>query len=131
MVISNTSEDWLGTEPQDGTCTIHYHGTTLGGGASPPDDTSSVIQAGEQLVWLLSSGNAAQEIDPTPEFQSYVIAVCEFQYAHGYAFITDGFGSVSTLAQGYLALIIPVDKDGRFAGARRGSGSVVSRALKV
>ena len=117
MVISNTSEDWLGTEPQDGTCTIHYHGTTLGGGASPPDDTSSVIQAGEQLVWLLSSGNAAQEIDPTPEFQGYVIAVCEFQYAHGYAFITDGFGSVSTLAQGYLALIIPVDKDGRFAGA--------------
>ena len=112
LVVSNTSEDWLGTQPQDGTCTIHYHGTTLGDGASPPDDTSSVIQAGEQLIWLLSNGNAAQEVDPTPEFQGYIIVVCEFQFAHGYAFITDGFGSVPTLAQGYLALIITTDNDG-------------------
>ena len=117
LVISNTSEDWLGTQPQDGTCTIHYHGTTAGDGASPPDDTSKVILAGEQLIWLLSSGNPAYELDPTPEFQGYVIAVCEFQFAHGYAFITDGFGSVPTLAQGYLALIIPVQADGRVAGS--------------
>jgi hypothetical protein len=117
LVVANTSEDWLGTQPQDGTCTIHYHGTTLGDGASPPDDTSKVIQAGEQLIWLLSSGNPAYEVDPTPEFQGYVIVVCEFQFAHGYAFITDGFGSVPTLAQGYLALIIPVQAGGRVAGA--------------
>ena len=117
LVVSNTSEDWLGTQPQDGMCTIHYHGTTLGDGASPPDDTSKVIQAGEQLIWLLSSGNPAYEVDPTPEFQGYVIVVCEFQFAHGYAFITDGFGSVPTLAQGYLALIIPVQAGGRVAGA--------------
>ena len=117
LVVANTSEDWLGTQPQDGTCTIHYHGTTAGDGASPPDDTSKVIQAGEQLIWLLSSGNPAYEVDPTPEFQGYVIVVCEFQFAHGYAFITDGFGSVPTLAQGYLALIIPVQAGGRVAGA--------------
>ena len=115
LVVANTSEDWLGTQPQDGTCTIHYHGTTLGDGASPPDDTSKVILAGEQLIWLLSTGNAAYEVDPTPEFQGYIIVVCEFQFAHGYAFITDGFGSIPTLAQGYLALIIPVDADGRVA----------------
>ena len=125
LVVSNTSEDWLGTQPQDGTCTIHYHGTTLGDGASPPDDTTSVILAGEQLIWLLSGGNAAQEVDPTPEFQGYIIVVCEFQFAHGYAFLTDGFGSVPTLAQGYLALIIPVDADGRVAspGADGATGS--------
>ena len=75
LVVSNTSEDWLGTQPQDGTCTIHYHGTTLGDGASPPDDTTSVIFAGEQLIWLLSGGNAAQEVDPTPEFQGYIIVL--------------------------------------------------------
>ncbi|MEO1084070.1 MAG: hypothetical protein AAFY88_07495, partial [Acidobacteriota bacterium] len=28
MAISNTSEDWLGTEPQSGACTLHYHGST-------------------------------------------------------------------------------------------------------
>ena len=112
LVVSNTSEDWLGTAPQDGACTIHYHGTTAGDGASPPDDTTSVIGAGEQLVWLLSSGNAGQEVDPTAEFQGYIIAVCEFQYGHGYAFLTDGFGSIPTLAQGYLALIITTDSSG-------------------
>ena len=112
LVVSNTSEDWLGTAPQDGTCTIHYHGTTAGNGASPPDDTSSVIQAGEQLIWLLSGGNPAQEIDPTPEFQGYIIVVCEFQYGHGYAFIQNGFGGIPSLAQGYLALIITVDSSG-------------------
>jgi hypothetical protein len=121
LVVSNTSEDWLGTAPQDGTCTIHYHGTTAGNGASPPDDTSSVIQAGEQMIWLLSGGNAAQEIDPTPEFQGYIIVVCEFQYGHGYAFITNGFGSIPSLAQGYLALIITVDSSGdREAGCDHG-----------
>ena len=123
LVVANTSEDWLGTAPQDGTCTIHYHGTTLGDGASPPDDTSKVIQAGEQLIWLLSSGNPGYEIDPTPEFQGYIIVVCEFQYGHGYAFITDGFGSIPTLAQGYLALIITTDGAGdREAGCDHGGG---------
>ncbi len=121
LVVSNTSEDWLGTAPQDGTCRIHYHGTTAGNGASPPDDTSSVIQAGEQLIWLLSGGNAAQEIDPTPEFQGYIIVVCEFQYGHGYAFIQNGFGGLPSLAQGYLALIITVDSSGdREAGCDHG-----------
>ena len=115
LVISNTSEDWLGTNPQNGTCTIHYHGTTGGNGASPPDDTSKVIDAGTQLIWLLSSGNIDYEIDATPEFQGYVIAVCEFQFAHGYAFLSDGFGSVPTLSQGYLALIIETKTDGKRA----------------
>jgi len=31
LAISNTSKDWLGTDPQNGTCTIHYHGETTGG----------------------------------------------------------------------------------------------------
>ena len=112
LVVANTSEDWLGTQPQDGACEIHYHGSTTGGGAAPPTDPTSVIGAGEQLIWLLSSGNAAQDVDPAFEFQGYIIVVCDFQYGHGYAFITDGFGSVPTLAQGYLALLLEFDDDG-------------------
>lgn len=116
MAISNTSQDWLGTEPQDGTCTLHYHGSTLGGGAAPLDQTSTVIAGGEQLLWTLSSGNLAQNIEGGFEFQGYIIAICEFQYGHGYAFITDGFGGIPSLAQGYLALVIPVTVAGRLAG---------------
>jgi hypothetical protein len=117
MAISNTSEDWLGTDPQSGACTIHYHGSTTGGGAAPPEQTSTAIGAGEQLIFTLSGGNQAQGIEGGPEFQGYIIAVCDFQYAHGFAFITDGFGGVPALAQGYLALVIPVTPDqGRIAG---------------
>jgi len=116
MAISNTSEDWLGTEPQAGACTLHYHGETLGGGAAPADQTSTVIAGGEQLVFTLSGGNPGQGIPGGPEFQGYIIAVCEFQYAHGFAFITDGFGGLPALAQGYLALVIPYDGFDRVAG---------------
>jgi len=117
IAISNTSEDWLGTDPQDGACTIHYHGATTGGGAAPSEQTSTVIEAGDQLIFTLSGGNLAQGIEGAPEFQGYIIAVCEFQYGHGFAFITDGFGGVRALAQGYLALVIPVTPyAGRVAG---------------
>ncbi|MBI1354888.1 MAG: hypothetical protein GC160_11120 [Acidobacteria bacterium] len=112
MAISNTSQDWLGTDPQAGTCDIHYHGATTGGGAAPAPQTSTVIAGGEQLIFTLSGGNALQNIAGAPEFQGYVIAVCEFQYGHGFAFITDGFGGIPALAQGYLALVIPVDDSG-------------------
>jgi hypothetical protein len=116
IAISNTSQDWLGTQPQDGACTIHYHGQTTGGGAAPPDQTSTVIAAGEQLTFTVSGGNAASGIAGAPEFQGYIIAVCDFQYGHGYAFITNGFGGAPTMAQGYLALIIPASGAGRPAG---------------
>jgi hypothetical protein len=112
MAISNTSQDWLGTDPQAGACDIHYHGATTGGGAAPAPQTSTVIAGGEQLIFTLSGGNALQNIAGAPEFQGYVIAVCEFQYGHGFAFITDGFGGIPALAQGYLALVIPVTDSG-------------------
>jgi len=68
------------------------------------------------LIFTLSSGNAAQNIDGAFEFQGYIIAQCEFQYGHGFAFITDGFGGIPALAQGYLALVIPLTPDGRVPG---------------
>jgi hypothetical protein len=118
LVISNTSDDWglMDSEPQDGACTIHHIGTTTGGGAAPPDATSTVILAGEQLIWTLSGGNPGQGVAEAAEFQGYIIAVCEFQYGHGFAFITNGFGGIPTIAHGYLALIIPFDGSTRRAG---------------
>ena len=112
IAISNTSEDWLETQPQTGVCAIHYHGSTTGGGAAPDTQTSEPIPGGGQLVFTLSGGNVPQGIEPTPEFQGYIIAECQFQYGHGFAFITNGFGGLPSLAQGYLALVIPRDLEG-------------------
>jgi hypothetical protein len=41
----------------------------------------------------------------TGGFTGYMIAVCRFQYAHGFAFVSD-LGA-RNLAMGYLALVIP------------------------
>lgn len=42
-------------------------------------------------------------------FQGYVIAKCDFQYAHGFSFIVGKYnsGTVFDVAHGYLALVIP------------------------
>jgi hypothetical protein len=113
LAISNTSEDWglSGIDGQDGGCEIHYIGTDAGGTTPEVDVTTEDVIAGEQLVWLLSSGGS-HGIDGALDFQGYILAACDFQYAHGYAFITDGFGGgIPALAQGYLALVIPANRE--------------------
>ena len=98
FAISNTSADWLETTHQSGICTVHWHGTDAAGATFPNTPSPGIIAAGDQFIFLASSLASG--------FQGYVIVVCEFQFAHGFAFFTDGFGSVPTLAQGYLALIL-------------------------
>jgi hypothetical protein len=102
MVIANTSSDPYNTEAQEGPCTIYYYGATNGGPA-PASQTTQTIKAGTQAIWTLSSGGN-YGIAATPGFQGYVIARCQFRFAHGYAFISDV--GASKLAQGYLALIL-------------------------
>lgn len=112
LAISNTSDDWglSNALPQDGNCEIHYIGTDTAGVGPDDDITTSVVEAGDQAVWLLSGGGSHGLVG-APDFQGYVFAACEFQYAHGYAFITDGFaGGIPALAQGYLALVVPADR---------------------
>ena len=108
MVISNTSLDPFGTATQEGACTIYYYGTTTGGGAAPAPVTTPTVPAGEQAIWTLSSGGTVVPnggtIAAVPGFQGYAIAHCEFQYAHGYAYISD-IGN-TMVAQGYQALVM-------------------------
>ena len=89
LAITNASEG-------SGSCTITYSGSDA------PDDTMTPepLAGGEQWVGLLSKIAA--------EFQGYITASCEFRDAHGYAFITDGFGG-DHLAQGYLAVCTNCD----------------------
>jgi hypothetical protein len=115
LVIANTSMDNLGTTNQSGACTLNYFGQT-NASTGPAVQTSPTIGAGGSLIFALSSGGGvfAQNGGYTPcatgnciaqLFTGYMIASCEFQFAHGYAYISD-YGS-KTLAQGYLALVIP------------------------
>jgi hypothetical protein len=113
LVIANTSRDPFGTATQQGACTINYYGHTTGGGAAPAAVTTPTVPAGQHAVWTLSSGGTIQTAGGTiaaaPGFQGYIIAVCNFQYGHGYAFISD-IGS-GRLAQGYLALVMDAASD--------------------
>lgn len=121
LAISNTSADPLGTGTQEGACTLYYYGNSSGA-AAPAAQTSPTVPAGGHLVMSLSTGGGVFAPDDgftacatgscvAPLFQGYIFAICDFQFAHGFGFITD-FGAAK-LAQGYLALIIPDRADGR------------------
>jgi len=100
LAISNTSKDPFGTSLQTGLCTVNFYGF-IGSNKVCLAYPSPSITGGEHFAWSLSSGGA---VTATAGFQGYVIAQCAFQYAHGYAFISD-LGA-QRLAQGYLALIL-------------------------
>jgi hypothetical protein len=124
IAISNTSRDdnpgpfadGGGANPQTGPCTLFLYGGN-NGPANPVEQTpleSSInVPAGGMYLMTLQTGGVVKgpagedvgPIGPAAGFQGYAIASCEFQYAHGYAFISDT--QVQRVAQGYLALIIP------------------------
>lgn len=103
IAISNTSVDPFGTVPQSGPCRLNYYGETTGGGAAPAAQTSAVVPAGKQLTAVLSTGGN-YGIAATPGFQGYMIAQCQFQYAHGFAFISDV--GANRVSEAYLALVL-------------------------
>ncbi len=110
--VSNTTDVWYGSTEQSGTCELNYYGAIPATkGAAPVAVTTPEVGAGEQLAFIVSSGGSVVGTDKTctacatPGFHGYMIAICNFQYAHGFAFVSDQ-GS-ARLAEGYLALVIP------------------------
>lgn len=99
VAVSNTSRDTLGTATQTGRCTATFFPTPNNPTtqAQFPALSSPTLGGGEQWTFTVSSAR--------PGFQGYMMVNCDFQFAHGYAFISD-FGS-KNLAQGYQALVIP------------------------
>jgi hypothetical protein len=117
LAISNTSLDIFGTPTQAGACDINYFGIGTGGGATTKTrETSTSIPAGGQLLFTLSGASNNTGVTGNAGFQGYIIARCFFQYAHGFAFISD-LGS-TRLAEGYLALVMDAP-----IGSRTGSTS--------
>ncbi len=107
VAIANTTADTLnGVTPQQGTVTLTYYGTTTGGGAAPPTAvTTSEVTSGTELVFTLSSGGN-YGIPATPGFEGYIVARANFQYCHGFAFISDA--GAQKLAEGYLAIQLDI-----------------------
>jgi hypothetical protein len=93
LAIANTSTDPFGTGAQAGSCALNWYQ----GASNPAQGNSGSIASGTVYTTLASTA--------VPGFNGYMIAVCNFQYAHGFAFISD-LGA-RNLAMGYLALVIP------------------------
>jgi hypothetical protein len=98
---STTDPEPFDTQTQHGTCTLYFFGNM-----DVAPQTTADIPAGKLEKFTLGNPPAEFTADATKGFEGYIIARCNFQYAHGFAFIVDGnlpgFGSES-----YLALIIP------------------------
>jgi len=92
IAIANTTSDPFGTAAQAGTCSLYFYGST------PPTTipyVTPVVATGTDWTSLAST--------LAPGFAGYMIANCNFQFAHGFAFISDV--GARNLAMGYLALI--------------------------
>jgi len=121
IAVANTSWDPWGTTSQSGSCTLYGYGvssTTAGtsGIGTGPTAVQPVIQGCDQGVAnplpgtncfpIVQYGQVgavqASGILQLQGFQGYVIAVCNFQYAHGYAAVTDL--GIRNIFSSYLAL---------------------------
>jgi hypothetical protein len=93
LSIANTTADPLGTAAQTGTCTFNWYGApTLAANTSP------TIAAGTIYAFNLGGLQSG--------FSGYMIAVCNFQFAHGFAFVADWTSTIQSSAMGYLALVM-------------------------
>ena len=101
IAISNTSADPYGTAGQRGTCTLFFYDGTA---APPASQTSAEIVPGASLTFSMFAGNAALGVTPVRDWTGYMIARCNFQFAHGFAFISDL--GMNRFSEGYLALVL-------------------------
>jgi len=98
--IANTTTDPIGTAPQAGICKLTWYDGT---GKFPPTGINGTDLTKEAPV---ATGTVAVNLASVlaPGFQGYMFAQCNFQLAHGFAFISD-LGA-RNLAMGYLALVV-------------------------
>ena len=99
VAILNTTLDPWGTAAQQGTCTMYFYGNN-----QPSPFVTPVIVPGQGINTAPAGNWAFMASTIAPNFEGYMIAVCNFQLAHGYAFVSD-LGA-QKLAHGYLALIL-------------------------
>jgi hypothetical protein len=103
IALANTSSDPFGTAASPGSCSLNLYGTGLPSpstGIAAPNPTGGAtpyVQPAGSVNAFLLSGIA-------PGMTGYAIAVCNYQYGYGYAFIEQGLGSNAGVAEGYVAV---------------------------
>ena len=100
--IMNTGLDPFGTAGSSGTVTFYDYGTSA---ISP--ETSASVAPGESFSFVVGKGDGVS-ISPAPGFGGYVIAVCNFPFAHGFF---AGFDSTYSTAASGLAIVLPATRD--------------------
>jgi len=121
IAVANTSTDPFGAlgiptsaTPQIGSCTLYPYGVSISATgtqtAAPPvlkgcDAVTNPVPT-QNCFPIVPSGTVATVLASQvfPTFQGYVIAVCNFQYAHGYAAVTDL--GLRGLFSSYLAIVL-------------------------
>lgn len=122
MAVANTSADGDitagpfvdvtdGAAPQAGQI-VFYGWPMFPVGTTPPTApltyTVPNLEAGNTWADSFSDTSTGGLGTVFGNFIGYIIARADFQYAHGFGFITAKYGSgVPVLAEGYLALVIP------------------------
>jgi hypothetical protein len=129
IAISNTALDPLGladatkaTLGSTGSCRLFFYGSNLSSTQIlPPTDITQVKTIGPIAPgnpdWTKAAFLASDKFGSN--VTGYMFASCDFQYAHGFAFISDA--GLRNLAMGYLALVVtdgttPLSR----AGAQKG-----------
>jgi hypothetical protein len=108
IAIANTTADPFGTKTQAGSCTLNFFGSGAG---------TTTTQAFPSAGGTIAAGTVAAEQASNLRngFMGYVIAVCNFQLAHGYALFSDT--GIRNWATGYLAVVLPTGTGNRNAGS--------------
>jgi hypothetical protein len=124
MAIANTAKDSGTTIGETGGVTLYFYGISAPTGGSAgiampiPSvsaggtvATSGVVAPGEHTVLALNDGTATAIASG---FQGYIVALCNFRYAHGLATVFDNFGvGAANVGFSYLPLVINGTGTGR------------------
>jgi len=131
LAISNTAKDSGTTTGDTGGVTLYFYGISAPTGGSagiamPIPSVSAggtvavngVVAPGEHTVLALNDGTATAIASG---FQGYIVALCNFRYAHGLATVFDNFGvGAANVGFSYLPLVLT----GTTTGGRTGSNNV-------
>jgi hypothetical protein len=111
LAISNTGADLLATKNgspvssiagQAGTCLLTFFGNATASSNPPAFTTAAAVAPGTTWTGTLTSVTGG-----TPgTFGGYMIASCNFLYAHGFTYITYNIGQSSGMAMGYVAFTV-------------------------
>jgi len=103
FAIANTGYDVGALVPasagDDGVIRLYFYPQTNGADQIPPTPiTTAVLKPGDTYANTIGALGITKF--------GYMIAVCEFRFGHGFAFITHAGPTGLDLAQGYLALVL-------------------------